>query len=224
MKSRLLLSASLIFWGLGTANATSTLPETYDSDWTGLYATLSAGYSNITLEGSQTGFYIISDTEHDKDSSDGLIFGVGTGVNHDFGDFVFGLEGDISLLTNENRLEMKQTVDVDYDWFATGRARAGYDDDGTLYYATGGVALLSADIDGHATTIENEPIPGDHHNEIFVGWTAGGGIEHRVNDALSVRLEALYADFGEEDFDLSGKDTELDADMWLVRFGVSLHL
>ena len=75
-------------------------------------------------------------------------FGSGLGFNHDMGDFVFGLEGDVSLLTNENRLEMKGTVDADYDWFATARVRAGYDMDGTLLYATGGLAALSANFEG----------------------------------------------------------------------------
>jgi len=47
---------------------------------------------------------------------------------------------------------MKDTVDADYDWFATGRVRAGYDFDGTLIYGTGGIALLAADFDDGSKT------------------------------------------------------------------------
>jgi len=138
-------------------------------------------------------------------------FGAGAGFNYDTGDFVLGMEGDISFLTNENKLEMKDTVDADYDWFATGRVRAGYDFDGTLIYGTGGIALLAADFDDGSKD----------DSETFVGWTAGGGIEHMLGESLSVRLEALYADFGSESINLSASDTKIDADMFLVRAGLS---
>lgn len=223
MNRKLLLGAAFFLAGANLVKA-ADLPPTYDTDWTGFYATLSAGYSNISLDGSQSalapgGF----ETERDKDSSDGAIFGVGAGFNYDMGDFVLGLEGDISLLTNENQLEMKQTVDVDYDWFATGRARAGYDMDGTLIYGTGGIALLRADFDGAG----NDDIRDGKQSETFVGWTVGGGIERMMGESWSLRLEALYADFGSENFNLSVNDigndvdTKIDADMFLVRAGLS---
>jgi len=212
MNRKLLLGAAFFLAGASLAKA-SDLPPTYDTDWTGFYATLSAGYSNVSLDGKQTDFVepIGLDKGRGNDSSDGAIFGAGAGFNYDMGDFVLGLEGDISLLTNDNQLEMKDTVDADYDWFATGRARAGYDFDGTLVYGTGGVALLAADFDD-----------GDaHDSKTYVGWTAGGGIEHMIGESLSVRLEALYADFGSEDIDLSAVDTDIAAEMFVVRAGVS---
>ena len=138
---------------------------------------------------------------------------MGLGFNHDMGDFVFGLDGDISLLTNDNRLEMKETVDADYDWFATARVRAGYDLDGTLLYATGGLAALSADFEAD----------GDSHSETFIGWTAGGGIEHMMTESISIKAEALFADFGSENFSLAGDDTDIDADMVVVRAGISFR-
>lgn len=222
MNRKLLLGAAFFLSGANLAQA-GDLPATYDTDWTGLYGTLSAGYSSISLDGSQSapGF----DTEEDKDTSDGAIFGAGAGFNYDMGDFVLGLEGDISLLTNENQLEMKQTVEADYDWFATARARAGYDMDGTLIYGTGGIALLRADFDGAG----NIDVDAGKHSETFVGWTAGGGIERMIGESWSLRLEAFYADFGSESFSLSDNDigdevdTEIDADMFVIRTGVSLR-
>ena len=181
MKRSLLLGIAIIGAGIGNAGA-ADFADTDTSDWTGFYGTLSAGYSGVGLDGSQTDFF----TETDKSWSDGAAFGLGLGYNHDMGDFVFGLDGDVSFLTNENQLEMKQTVDADYDWFATARVRAGYDADGTLLYATGGLAALGANFDDGA----------DSHKETFVGWTAGAGIEHMIGDSLSIKAEALYADCG----------------------------
>ena len=120
------------------------------------------------------------------------------------GDFVFGLDGDISLLTNDNRLEMKETVEADYDWFATARVRAGYDLDSTLVYATGGLAALSSNFEAD----------GDSMSETFLGWTAGGGLEHMMAESISIKAEALFADFGSENFSLAGDDTDIDA-RWL---------
>ena len=209
MKRSLLLGIALVGASINTVSA-EDLNNTYSSDWSGIYGTLSGGYSGIGLEGVQTN---ISGTASDKSSSDAALFGAGFGFNHDTGDFVFGLDGDISLLTNDNRLEMKESVEADYDWFATARVRAGYDLDGTLLYATGGLAALSADFEAD----------GDSHGETFIGWTAGGGIEHVVSDSISIKAEALFADFGNENFSLAGDDTDIDADMVVVRAGISFR-
>ena len=209
MKRRLLLGIAIIGASISAASA-ADLDNAYSSDWSGLYGTLSGGYSGIRLDGVQSN---ITGTESDQSTTDGALFGAGLGFNHDTGDFVFGLDGDISLLTNDNRLEMKETVDADYDWFATGRVRAGYDLNGTLLYATGGIAALSANFEAD----------GDSHSETFIGWTAGGGVEHMVSESISIKAEALFADFGSENFSLAGDDTDIDADMVVVRAGISFR-
>jgi outer membrane immunogenic protein len=226
MNRKLLMGAAFYLAGAGLAQA-DNLPPSYDTDWTGLYATLSAGYSNVSLDSSQlwqTSTIIGpvgSGVDSDKDSSSGAIFGVGAGFNYDWGGFVLGLEGDINYLTNENTLEMKTTVEADYDWFATGRLRGGIDLDGTLLYGTGGVAFLRADIDNGGNT----------HSETFFGWTAGAGIEKMISESWTLRVEALYADFGSENFSdtfsdeifTTVTDTDLDAEMFIVRTGLSLR-
>lgn len=216
MKRSLLLGVAIIGASIGNA-AAADIANTDTSDWSGFYGTLSGGYSGIDLDGTQIdtdgseGPFGFSDS--DKSWSDGAAFGLGLGYNHDMGDFVFGLDGDVSLLTNENQLEMKQTVDADYDWFATARVRAGYDADGTLLYATGGLAALAANFDDGA----------DSTSETFVGWTAGAGIEHMISDSFSIKVEALYTDFGSADFVLSNDETEIDSEMVTVRAGISFR-
>lgn len=209
MKRGLLLGIAIVAASINTASA-ADLDNAYSSDWTGIYGTLSGGYSAIDLNGLQDD---VVDPRSDSSTSDGALLGLGLGYNHDMGDFVFGLDGDISLLTNENRLQMKETVDADYDWFATARIRAGYDLDGTLLYATGGLAALSANFEAN----------GDSQGETFIGWTAGGGIEHMMSDSISIKAEALFADFGSENFSLAGDDTNIDADMVVIRGGISFR-
>jgi outer membrane immunogenic protein len=211
--NKLLLGAAFFFAGINMS-AAADLPVTEDSDWTGLYATLSAGYSNVHLDGEEFDVDPFPATQGDKQSSDGAIFGLGLGYNHDLGDFVIGLEGDISLLTNDNTLEMKNTVDADYDWFATGRVRAGYDLDGTLLYATGGVAALAASFD------DDE---GASDDKTYVGWTVGGGLEHMITEDVSLRLEGLYVGLPREEIDLDAVETKIKPEMWIVRAGVSWH-
>ena len=218
MKRSLLLGIAIIGASIGNA-AAADFADVDTSDWTGFYGTLSAGYSGIDLDGTQIDTdlsefpFLPGYSDSDKSWSDGAAFGLGLGYNHDMGDFVVGLDGDVSFLTNENQLEMKQTVEADYDWFATARVRAGYDADGTLLYATGGLAALGANFDDGA----------DSQNETFVGWTAGAGIEHMISNSFSIKAEALYADFGSVDFILSNDETEIDSEMVIVRAGISFR-
>jgi outer membrane immunogenic protein len=85
--------------------------------------------------------------------------------------------------------------------------------DGTLLYATGGLAALSANFEAD----------GDSHDETFIGWTAGGGIEHMVSESISIKAEALFADFGSKNFSLAGDDTDIDANMVVVRAGITFR-
>jgi outer membrane immunogenic protein len=217
MKRSLLLGIAIIGASINSAAAQDS-GNTYSGDWSGFYGTLSGGYSGVGLDGTQIDTAppyedLPLDVATDGSSSGGALFGVGLGYNHEVGDFVFGLDGDISLLTNENQLEMKQTVDADYDWFATARGRAGFDSDGTLLYLTGGLALLDANFDDGA----------DSHGETLVGWTAGAGMERMISESFSIKAEALYADFGSVNFILSGDETEIDTDMIVLRAGISFH-
>src|SRR5690349_13302671 len=106
MKRKLFWGAAFYLAGVGLAQA-ADLPPVEDSDWTGLYATLSAGYSSVELDGRDDATTFIGPTDFsgtftDKDRSRGIIGGIGAGLNLDVGDFVFGIEGDYNLLSNEN--------------------------------------------------------------------------------------------------------------------------
>jgi outer membrane immunogenic protein len=88
------------------------------------------------------------------------------------------------------------------DWFATFRARAGWTNGATLYYATGGAALGRIVTDVNLLTATLSPV----YTPSFVGtgssqatnwgWTAGGGIETALSANWSLKGEYLYVDLG----------------------------
>ena len=154
---------------------------------------------------SWTGFYFganagasFSDVENeDGDESDAVfVGGLHLGYNwQKHGPWVFGLEGDVSFAD-------------DIEYLATLRGRLGYAMGPTLVYATGGAAFLGVD-DAFGE--------GD---ETITGWVAGGGIEHKIRDNVSIGLEGLYYSFDGEDFGLEDEN----ADTFTVRARLTYHL
>lgn len=103
---------------------------------------------------------------------------------------VLGIEADVNFAD-------------DIDYLATIRGRLGYAAGPTLFYATGGVAFIGFD-DAFS----------DDDSE--TGWTAGLGLEHKLRENVSLGVEGLYYDFGDNDF---GGDT----DFWTLRARLTYH-
>jgi outer membrane immunogenic protein len=62
----------------------------------------------------------------------------------------------------------------------------------TLLYAKGGVAFF----DGQARQTTTKPGYITTGTDPFTGWTAGAGVEQRLTDHISIRLEYAHFDFG----------------------------
>jgi outer membrane immunogenic protein len=71
-------------------------------------------------------------------------------------------------------------------------ARLGFAFDRTLVYAKGGFAFFTGE--GKQATTNPGYVP--NATNAFVGWTAGGGVEHFFSPAWSVKAEYLHFDFG----------------------------
>ncbi len=201
MKKYLLASALVVstYVGVGAALAADLEPPpppvddlrgaTYD--WTGLYGGGWVGSAcidgKLTDNGAAGGTF--------ENSGCGFKGGVVAGYNHQFEDFVLGIEGDWGM---SNKIAKNEEPGVDFsfalDQIATLRARAGVAFDDTLLYVTGGVAYARGDVDG---IISATP---DHLMQDHWGWTAGGGIEHAVTDNFRLRLDYLYTDLGKANY------------------------
>ena len=72
-------------------------------------------------------------------------------------------------------------------WFSTFRARAGYPIGSVMPYVTGGAVW------GHQTLSGTDSVSGPFNaSNNFWTWTVGGGVEGRLSDQWSTKLEYLY--------------------------------
>ncbi len=130
--------------------------------------------------------------------SSGFIGGGQIGYNWQAGNFVYGLEGDISGLGGHQSANVPdgKVFSNKITWLSTVRARAGVlVDPSTMLYVTGGLA-----VGGVHNSLQVRPgFLGFAKSESTtrVGWTAGGGVEHMLsNSHWTVALEGLVADLG----------------------------
>jgi outer membrane immunogenic protein len=191
--------------------AVSAVQPVLADEWTGIYGTATAGLSRVEVLGEQG-------TDDAIDNDLGALAGLGLGGNLQYGNFVLGLEADISATGNQTQLAMKDTVNADQDWFATARARAGLHADGTLIYATGGLAMLGVEV-ANANGSDRDQMN---------GWTIGGGLERQISERIRFKAEGLYLNFGKEILDLdTSTDTipnpsiQLDTTMAIARVGLT---
>jgi outer membrane immunogenic protein len=163
-------------------------PATYD--WSGFY--LGAWGGATCIDGTLFDNGTALEWEN---SGCGWKGGVMGGYNHQFEQWVLGLEADWGMTgdiaTNE---ELGADFAFSMDQIATFRARMGIALDDTLLYATGGVAWAKGDLDG---IIAATP---DHIKGSHWGWSIGGGIEQALNDYIRLRLEYIYTRFNGDSY------------------------
>lgn len=151
----------------------AAVPQTAFS-WTGVYVGANAGYvwgdvSNSTLEPS------------------GFLGGVTAGANYQWGNIVFGLEGDIAFSGAD---DAAGTTQFDLDWLGTARGRVGYAWDRFLPYLTGGLAFAKGTLSTPAFKDDNT----------HTGWTLGAGVESAITQNVSVKIEYLYVDLNAQTY------------------------
>lgn len=163
------------------------------------WATPSGGYDTVDLSGGALGGHI--------------------GYNSQAGDWVLGLEADGTWNdTSGSRGFAGPTwVDAKADWTSSFRARVGYAFGNVLLYATGGVAFGGFDI-GVAT-----PGLSSRVSETAFGYVAGGGIEMKLSDNWSGRLEALHYGFGDQTSNFATGSVPVDLGVTTVRAGLTFH-
>ena len=126
-------------------------------------------------------------------SKTAFIGGGQLGYNWQHGNFVFGLEGDISGLSGKNTLgDLRYGgLSSQIRWLSTVRTRFGLAVGDTMAYATAGLAIGGVKnafgVDG---TVYSS-------SKTRVGWVVGGGVEHMLNRNWTIGLEALFVDLGQ---------------------------
>lgn len=198
-----------------------TAPAALADDWSGGFAGAHAGYGwdDVEFFVSKGGMeFPLTGSAHDLNGGFG---GVQGGYNWQRGNFVFGVMGDFSLsgmdgdATQVDVFGSKTSGAVftseyqsSIDWMATLRGRAGLSFGNVLAYATGGVAFVDTEhsakfsatgtLGGFSQTFEG--------SETEVTWTAGGGVEIKLNDRISISGEYLYINLDDVTFFQQGSD------------------
>jgi outer membrane immunogenic protein len=151
-------------------------------NWTGFYAGINGGYGWGSSNWSALG------TSFDVN---GGMFGGQVGYNWQFGQFVWGLEGDGDWANMRGSTSVLgcalPACNTKSDFLATARGRVGYAIDRWMPYVTGGLAV------GNVRTTS----PGlGGIDQTNAGWTLGGGVEFAVVGNWTAKAEYLHVDLG----------------------------
>jgi outer membrane immunogenic protein len=191
-------------------------------NWSGFYVGIHVGYGWATTDAAAT---IGGTTLTNSERLDGFLGGIQAGHNWQVGQFVFGLEADISASGQEDRftstsgaVTISQTDRI--PWLGTVRARAGFALDQWLVYATAGGAFTEIKTSGTSTTGGVSSIYSGSAPQ--AAWTVGAGIETALwASNWTTRIEYLYVDT----FDVSktslGLSTSSNARNNIVRWGLN---
>jgi outer membrane immunogenic protein len=176
------------------------------SDWSGYFIGIQGGHSWSDLEYDGLGI-------QDEEELEGPFGGLYYGRNWQSGDMVYGLEGSVSAAHMKKEFLIDfPTVEPGIRAFTTSRAKIGMAFGNLLIFAAGGVSLAYLEIEGNL---------GD--DDLWaLGWTVGGGLEAKLAEHWSARLEYLYVDYARETF-FEGAMSEIDVEVdgHLVRGGIA---
>ena len=150
-------------------------------NWTGFYigANGGGGWGHSFWGGQSTGMNL----------SGGQVGGT-AGYNWQYGNAVFGVEGDLdwsNLKGSATTTLCPGGCSTSDSWLSTVRGRLGYAFGGVLPYVTGGLAVgdIRAATPGFAGASTTN-----------AGWTVGGGLEVALPGNWSAKAEYLHVDLG----------------------------
>ncbi len=221
--NRILPLAAASFALLCTAATAQT-----DDNWAGAYggvaANLNFGWTHFALPGDH-GDHL----KENEDNHNSLAAGGFAGYNWQKGTTVWGLEGDLmsgngtsgviscakvdgcytptvkhDSFTTENKLKTDMTGDL--------RVRLGWTDGpDTLFYVAGGYSYEKTKLSlvglCYNPKAPATPLVFNYgRNDSLSGLNIGAGIEHTIGDNFTARVEYLYQDFGDTNFDGDGKE------------------
>lgn len=188
------------------------------SDWSGFFIGAQAGYSWRDLDMDWTIGAGPGATYSDE--SDDFVGGLYYGRNWQFGQWVLGIDSSISYIGVEETNNQMFDVDVEANFLGLSRAKVGYAFDNFMIFAAGGLAttIFEAHVTGGAVD-ENE-------DSFAFGWTVGAGVETKLAEHWSARVEYIYAQI-EDDLTVETAfdphDIDLELKSHIVRAGVAYH-
>jgi outer membrane immunogenic protein len=139
-------------------------------------------------------------------SASGWLAGAQLGYNWQSQSFVYGLEGDVSLMHLNSAMttfmpspspffpSSTAMTNASMDWYGTFRGRLGWTAGPVLFYGTGGVAYGNVELNSNVTS-GAASLPAQAWSA-RVGYVAGGGIEYMARPDVIFSVNYQYVDFG----------------------------
>jgi outer membrane immunogenic protein len=153
-------------------------------------------WAGFYLGGFANGRWSTADDRTGAPAADftGFAGGLIGGGNFQFGNFVFGVEGDGGSGAGHGSNLTAGGVITSVDLETTGhlRARAGYAFDRVLVFVAGGLSAVDAELSrtGATNTLK----------DTIYGWTIGGGVDYALYRNFILRLEYLYESYPDKQF------------------------
>ena len=174
---------------------TAPMAQAAPFEFAGFYAGVHAGYLDVEAD---------FDSGGGTSSGDGLMGGVQAGYNVVTGNFMWGIETDLSLSN------ASPCCGIDASPITTLRPRIGFAVDDWLLYVTGGIAAAQFE--------EFDGFDGSY------GWALGGGVEYLAGDIVGFKLEYRYLRFGDAiDLPVTTGISDVDFDLHVIMGGMNFH-
>jgi outer membrane immunogenic protein len=184
----------------------------------------SSPFSGFRVEGL-AGYDILKSGNRDDDGTDtsedegdesieGLLYGVGAGLDFDLGGLVAGVEAEFS--ESSGKQEIDESVDAPFGGrIKTGRdiyigGRIGFTAaPSTLIYAKGGYTNTKID-----ARFEDAGTPANivDFDDKVDGWRLGAGVEQLFGPNAYGKLEYRYSKYGDLEFNNSDLEADIDLD------------
>jgi opacity protein-like surface antigen len=161
----------------------------------------------------------------------GFLGGGNVGYNYQVGQWVFGIEGDVSRTSIRAVAPCPNgffyNCEAETNWLSTVTGRIGYAYwDRLLVYAKGGVAIAN-DRETFVCTTGALPTivpligcPSRTDSNTKTGWTVGWGSEFGLTPNVSVAGEFSYFNLGTEHANLAGVPAEIQRDGFISTIGL----
>ena len=234
------LAAASLF--LSSAAAFAGAPAM--GDWSGFYVGAEGGAqfssTHFNLPGDTSD--VLQQTSKDKTS---LVGGGLAGYNFQTGNTVFGIEADASsgggtssvtacnatdgcfVTTHDSFTTLNHLKD---NWSGRVRARLGFADGATLFYAAAGYSYADSKLSliGLCYTFSDPSVPTIYNfnrSQGLSGFNIGGGVERALGEHFVARVEYVYDDFGSTTYPGGAEwnNRRISSNNGAVRVAVAYH-
>ncbi|MTI18151.1 porin family protein [Rhodobacteraceae bacterium RKSG542] len=163
---------------------TTTVADEFGS-WDGVHLGLKGGLGSISGKDS------LGNTRSLESGIGGAFAGYTVSIDQ----FVFGVEADVTA-SNFTAVSSSGFTRSHAKWSATSTVRVGYDAGNFLPYLSAGVGLAGYEV--------RRFDDGQKASNTHVGFAVGGGLETKLTDNVTARVDYKHLKMSKEEYDFNG--------------------